>query len=134
MKFNSKVEWQQFLINKLDDFSGIYGLVRHSDIEEIIYFRKFRFDGDTFILEFPNYLRAYENITEEHLKPYYDEEENEWHESTFKYMTIIDTTAYEIDSPQTSPFLPDEIEIVKFYTEDEEEEVVKQLIHNQLKS
>jgi hypothetical protein len=107
---------------------GAYFNVKYTSGEkEFIWVKKFvnwNLDGTDWYLESPNKLIKHET-DEESLKPYFDEEENEIY-VPFEHCYVNENVAYEIDSMQTSPFLPEEFEI-EFIT-DIENEAIKYMI------
>lgn len=106
--------------------TGAYFNVKYPDGEnEFIWVKKFENwneDGSHWYLESPNQLMKYPNITSQDLEPYYDEEDDETYESPFVHCYLKDETAYEIESWQTSPYLPEQFEI-EFVTDIENEAV-----------
>lgn len=92
---------------------GAYFKVKYlNGEEEFIWVKKFnnwRDDGSSWYLESPNHLIKYD-ITGVSLEPYYDEEDEETY-IPYEHCYIEGNTAYEIDSLQTSPFLPEKFQI-----------------------
>lgn len=103
---------------------GAYFNVKYAEgYTDFIWMKKFERwndDGSNWYLEAPNHLVRYD-LTGVSLEPYYDEEEDETY-IPFEHCLIIGNFAYEIDSPQTAPFLPEVFEI-EFVTDIENEAV-----------
>lgn len=102
MKFKTKEEWQSYLKTQFTGSYGGYAVVKAEEKIELLYFAKHSFEGEPWFLEAPNYLRRIKIENGDNIKDFED----------YGYL-ILDGYAYEIDTPQCSPFLPDEIEILE---------------------
>lgn len=102
MKFQTKIEWQNYLLENITSSYGGYAVVRQNGKNELLYFAKHTYEGEPWLLEAPNMLRRYKiNNTEDR---------DSYIEHGFQ---ILDDYAYDIDSPQCAPFLPEELEIIE---------------------
>jgi len=112
MKINSREERQKILEDYIGEKIGAYAVVTYNDHTESIWFanmgKSFSEDGSTWFLEAPNQLYTY-NIENNKDKRYYHRQG----------LVIRGNKAYEINSWQTAPFLPDVIDDLTFITEDE---------------
>lgn len=132
IKITSEKEKEHYFTEQIKKDGAYFNVKYPSGETEFIWVKQFKNwneDGSSWHLEAPNCLMKYDNIS---LEPYYDEEEDETYESPFIHCYIEGNVAYEIDSPQTSPFLPEEFEI-EFVT-DEEIEAVKYMIEREKQS
>lgn len=102
MKFQTKKEWQEYLITQIKKSNGGYAVVKYEEKPELLYFAKHNYKGELWVLEAPNFLRRFKITSEEDKK--------QWVEDGY---LIKNDYAYEIETPQCSPFLPEEIEILE---------------------
>lgn len=108
MKFDNKNEWEKYLLGKFTNcVSGGYAVVKFNGKTELLYFSKHTYKGEPWLLEAPNFLHKI-NVEGKNTKDY---EEHGY--------IIRNNYAYEIDTPQTSPFLPEELEILEVIGESE---------------
>lgn len=119
MKFYKKDEWQHYLKEQIPQKYGGYAVVSYEGQTELLYFAKHNLDGDIWFLEAPNDLRRIK-IEEGEDTLAYEE----------RGYVLQDGYAYDIDSPQCAPFLPDEIEIVTIVGSSEEEALTYLLAHD----
>jgi hypothetical protein len=123
IKIRNEQEKERYFNDEINTGGAYFNIKYPSGEKEFIWVRKFNnftSDGSTWYLEFPNQLMKHD-ITGISLVPYYDEEDNETY-IPFDHCYINETIAYEINSWQTSPFLPEEFEI-EFVTDDEIEAI-----------
>lgn len=119
MKFQTKDEWQNYLKKQIPQKYGGYAAVSYEGQTELLYFAKHNLDGEVWFLESPNDLRRIK----------VDENEDPTHLEERGYV-LRDGYAYDIDSPQCAPFLPDEIEITEIIGSSEEEALTYLLAHD----
>lgn len=102
-KLNSAQERYEWLLDVCEENRGTYAIVKYDNKEEALWFANYsRAVGKLWFLESPNFLIDYGSVAN--------------FDSDFIYdMGLIEHNSklYEIDSPQVSPFLPEEIEIKK---------------------
>jgi hypothetical protein len=106
IKIANKKELEKYLESKIDNI-GAYFVVLHNNVIELLWFTQYKNwneDGSNWYLEAPCYMNR-ESIFLEPGKIYCS--------------NTKDGFGYEIDSPQVSPFLPENIEI-EFLTDKEE--------------
>lgn len=119
IKIRSKQEKERYFNEKIKDDGAYFNVTYLSGKKEFIWVKKFKnwtSEGSNWYLESPNHLMKHD-VKGISLEPYYDEEENETY-TPFEHCYIDGNIAYEIDSWQTAPFLPDEFEI-ELVTNDE---------------
>jgi len=105
-------ELEAFLGSYLKDKQGGYFVVQHGEHHELLWFTKhahFNKDGSDWYLEAPNYMSRLKINRKEDITSYEE----------MGYV-IRDGYAYEVDTPQVSPFLPEKllIEFLGFKEED----------------
>lgn len=123
MKINSKEERKKFLEENVQGM-GSYALVTFNNHTESIWITKYADwdeDGNWF-LEAPNDLHRYEfkDDSESNIRNYVKEQYEEEHiDEGIKYTKsmIRDGWLYEINSPQTGPFLPDVLDDLTLISE-----------------
>ena len=111
-KIANTQELEVFLGIHLKEKQGGYFVVQHKGEPELIWFTKhaqFNADGSDWYLEAPNYMRRFKINRKEDITSYEE----------MGYV-IRDGYAYEVDTPQVSPFLPEKllIEFLGFKEED----------------
>lgn len=119
IKIRNEQEKERYFDEQIKGDGAYFNVKYPSGDMEFIWVKKFRnwrADGSNWHLESPNQLMKHD-ITNVSLEPYFDEEENETY-IPFEHCYIEGNTAYEINSWQTSPFLPEEFE-VQFVTDNE---------------
>lgn len=124
MRINTKEERFKYLKENINGI-GSYALVTYNNHTEPIWIHKYENwdkDGDWF-LEAPCDLRRlkFEDESEQAMKEYVQELYKKEHiEEGIKYIRsmIRDGWLYEIDSPQTSPFLPDILDDLTLISEE----------------
>lgn len=121
MKFNTKQELYDFLNNfdfnskKEVDLASVYFLVKYDGYTEPIYFTKYEdvwFPSPCALRNFP--------LKNEELSDYVKEMyEDTSFDKSFEYEKLFqkDNVHYEIDTPQCTPFLPEQTEIISIFTE-----------------
>jgi hypothetical protein len=132
IKIRSEQEKERYFNEQIKEDGAYFNVKYQSGEKEFIWVKKFEnwtSDGSNWYLESPNQLMKYD-IKGISLEPYYDEEEKETY-TPFEHCYIEENTAYEINSWQTSPFLPEEFEI-EFVTDDESE-AIKYMIKSEKK-
>lgn len=102
MKFQHKDQWQHYLLQHLNGSHGGYAVASYNGKTQLLYFAKHHHEGTPWLLEAPNELRRFPLEKDEDVTP--------WLERGY---LIKDHYAYDIDSPQCAPFLPDEIEVLE---------------------
>lgn len=122
IKIRNEQEKEQFFNEHIKKDGAYFNVKYPNGGTEFIWVKKFenwKEDGSNWFLEYLNQLMKH-NVTEEGLKPYY-----------FEQCYIEGNFAYEINSWQTSPFLPEEFEI-EFVTDIETKAVqyMIQLVNN----
>lgn len=123
IKIQNEQEKERYFNEQIKKDGAHFSVKYPTGEKEFIWVKKFtnwNSDGSNWYLESPNCLVRY-NIEGESLEPYYDEEEGETY-TPFEHCYIDGNYAYEIDSMQTSPFLPNEFEI-EFITDTEIEAI-----------
>jgi hypothetical protein len=103
-KITSKIELEMFLKENITNGRGSYFIVMYNNHTELLWFtkyEKFCEDGSDWFLEAPNYIRRVKVETKKDKSSY----------KRYGYVIKNDGYAYEIDTPQVAPFLPEEIEI-----------------------
>jgi len=112
MKINSKEERQKYLEENIGDDIGSYALVTYDNHIESIWIanmgNSFSDDGKNWYLESPNQLYTSE-IDDKQTRSYYND----------CGFIIRENKAYEINSWQTAPFLPDVIDDLTLISEKE---------------
>ncbi len=96
---------KQEIFKEVLEGKSSYAIVKYNDIEELLWITCHNeFDnGEDWYLEAPNYLREFHG---------YDLSKLEDLKFLADYgMMIYEEKVYEIEAPQTSPFLPDHFEI-----------------------
>lgn len=104
MKFKTKEDWQKYLKENLRNHGG-YAVVKHENTKELIYFARhtdLSYEGQVWFLESPTYLRQYKAENPDIKQQFIDS----------GYL-VRNQYAYDIDCPQTPPFLPNDIEILE---------------------
>lgn len=108
MKFEKQSEWEKYLLEKfINCISGGYAVVNYDGKPELLYFSRHTHKGEPWLLEAPNYLQIID-IEDENYKVFEE----------YGYI-IRGDKAYEIITPQTSPFLPETLEILEIIGENE---------------
>lgn len=108
MKFKSRNEWEKYLLEKFSNCtSGGYAVVNYDGNNELVYFSRYTHENEPWLLEAPNYLQTID-IQNENPKDFEDH----------GYI-VRNNKAYEIITPQVSPFLPEKLEILEVIGENE---------------
>lgn len=123
MKINSKHELYKYLDNfdwnykRYHEWSALYFLIKYNGHTEAIYFRPYIdvwLESPCILMEFqlPD-EKLYEFVKERYVEGEID--------TAYEYESIFqkDGRHFEIINPQCSPFLPEEIEIIKVMSETE---------------
>jgi hypothetical protein len=118
IKLFNKKDREQYLDSKIEN-TGAYFLVKYENVTELLWFaqyKNFNEDGSDWYLESPCSLKRVEltNV------------EDEFYYLNIGYIVKEDGYAYEVDSPQVAPFLPEEIDIE--YVSDKERDAVDWLL------
>ena len=144
MKINNREELEQFFENNCKRKSS-YALVTYEGKTTTIYINCYKNLSaniktgklEDYYLEAPNCLSSYrfkgdaDAFVSEYVNEIYDIEKVERDEA-IKYIKsmIRGNILYEIDSPQTGPFLPEKIDDIKLITE---QECLDWIIENEIK-
>ncbi|WGT37727.1 hypothetical protein QH639_18075 [Lysinibacillus sp. 1 U-2021] len=132
IKINSIKEKEEYFASTIKKHGAYFNVTYHNGDTEFIWvtlYERFNEDGSNWYLEAPNDLRKYK-YSDDSLELYYDEEDEEWYDSPYLHMHIEGEFAYEVDSPQTAPFLPESFEI-EFITDDCKE-AAKYMLENRI--
>jgi len=125
MKINNEQELQKYLDCHIK-YIGSYALVTYNNHTEVIWIAKHsnhREDGRNWYLEAPCNILKYDfrNSNDQDIRKYVEEiYEEDYIEEGVKYVKsmIRDGWLYEIDSPQTAPFLPEVLDDLTLISEE----------------
>lgn len=119
-KLNSVAEREAFLEKHIAK-GGAYFVVTHGEVTELLWFTQFKNwkkDGSDWYLEYPCYMRRVKTT----------HPEDDAYYTGIGFVLKEDGYAYEVDSPQVSPFLPETVGMA--HLGDSEEVAVDWLLAN----
>ena len=119
MKVTNKEDFYKYL-NEHDKGHGVYAIVEYNNIKKAIYFSNLSsvVDNNLWYLESPCCLITRGELKDEEtredaeslIEDEYNEDVNDYIDNYITPM-MRNSILYEIENPQTSPFLPNEIEV-----------------------